>query len=238
MARLSRLMKPKWELYDINDNIEHELFEDYIVEYTDIAGIKIDYYCREDNRINVDYLYGEPLHQHLIYSNPHRTKFIYEPTEEPTMTTPFGIYSEDMVQFAYIPKFTFSRDVSASYVPKPGDVVKTLWNNRNYEVVDVGEEDKIFQLDKKIWEFILKPYRFSEQSDDAKDIVNFTRRDEFGNQYDPSSLTTPLSAFGDNALTYDVTDNDTEPNDWNVEEIEEESDEIHDYDVDTSIYGY
>lgn len=48
--------------------------------------------------------------------------------------------------------------------PMPGDVIKTLWNNRNYEIVDIGAEESIFQARKLIWEFILRPFRFSEQS--------------------------------------------------------------------------
>ncbi|MBU0847685.1 hypothetical protein KKH23_10905, partial [Patescibacteria group bacterium] len=105
----------------------------------------------------------------------------------------------------------FSRDVSGGYEPKPGDVIQTLWNERSYEVVDVGAEGSIFQLKKMIWEFILKPYRFSDQSESAQDI-----------SWDvDSTLSEPLTAYGDNA--------------W----IEEESDDIDLYsDVDSSIYGF
>ena len=58
MASSSKLIKPKWELYNLENNPEHELFEDYIVEFTDIAGIKIEYYIR-DEAIEMDTLYGE-----------------------------------------------------------------------------------------------------------------------------------------------------------------------------------
>jgi hypothetical protein len=54
--------------------------------------------------------------------------------------------------------------------PIPGDVIKTLWNNRNYEIVDIGAEQSIFQGKKLVWEFILRPYRFSEQSLMAEQI--------------------------------------------------------------------
>jgi hypothetical protein len=54
--------------------------------------------------------------------------------------------------------------------PMPGDVIKTLWNNRNYEVVDIGAEQSIFMGRKLIWEFILRPFRFSEQSLKAEEI--------------------------------------------------------------------
>jgi hypothetical protein len=55
-------------------------------------------------------------------------------------------------------------------IPMAGDVIKTLWNNRNYEIVDTGAESQIFGAKKLIWEFILRPYRFSEQSLKAEEI--------------------------------------------------------------------
>jgi hypothetical protein len=216
VANTSKAIKPKFNLYDISNNIEADLFEGYIVEFTDIAGIEFDYYIRDEDVTETDILYGEPLYQNTMYSSSHRSKFIYEPTEEATLTTPFGINSEEMIQFALIPKFTFSRDVSGyGYHPKPGDVVTTIWNNRSYEVVDVGEEEKIFQLSKLIWEFILKPYRFSEQSQSARDIALFSRA--------PTDIveSQPISGYGDNVY------------------IEEQSNLLDTYaDVDTGIYGY
>lgn len=54
--------------------------------------------------------------------------------------------------------------------PMAGDVIKTLWNNRNYEIVDVGAEQSIFQGRKLVWEFILRPFRFSEQSTKSEEV--------------------------------------------------------------------
>jgi len=215
MANINNIIKPKFNLYQISNNIEADLFESYIVEFTDIAGIEFDYRIRDENITDVDSLYGEPLYQNTLYSAPHRSKFIYEPTEEPTLTTPFGINSTEMIQFALIPKFTFTRDVSGGgYHPKPGDVVTTTWNNRSYEVVDVGEEEKIFQLQKMIWELILKPYRFSEQSQSGRDIAQFN--------IDPTETgSDTIEDYGDNVY------------------IETESDKLDTYaDVDSSIYGF
>lgn len=209
MSDASRLIKPKWSLYDITpDNIEWSLYKDYIVEFTDIGGIEVDYWIN-DPHITMDTLYGESTR--ASFFGPYRTKFIYEVTEEPTITTGFGIVSEDIIQYAMIPKFTFSRDVSAGREPTPGDVIETLWNSRQYEIVDTGEEAHIFQLGKFIYELILKPYRYSEQSDTAKSLLKSP----------DSTLTSPITAYGDNIF------------------IEEESDEIDAYsDVDTSVYGF
>jgi hypothetical protein len=43
-----------------------------------------------------------------------------------------------------ITKSVFSRDVSTS-PPKVGDAIKTLWNNKTYEVVDVGADWELWR---------------------------------------------------------------------------------------------
>ena len=218
---MGRIGSNEWELYDVASNTEQDLFKQYIVEFNDIAGIKIYYYIR-DETIARDTLYGESTN--TSYLNPYETKMVYDPTEEPTMTTGFGIHSEEQIQYALMPKFTFTRDVSAGYHPKPGDVIKTIWNDRAYEIADVNEEEHIFNLKKHIWAFILKPFRFSDQSQsDAvagttgpDDITPFNR--DPSPELDPDTTSQPLTAYGDN------------------EYIEDESDEILDYDG--SVYGF
>jgi len=233
MADISSSIKPTWELHDLNNNPEHDLMESYLVEFTDISGIQIWYYQRDEQKIEIDDIYGEPKYQNIEYKSPRLTKLIYDVTEEPTMTTGFGINSEDIIQFASTPKFTWSRDVSGVGMPKPGDVIQTIWNDRSYEIADVHEEENIFQLRKFVWNLILRPYRFSEQSDSAEAIATRFGTNGFedfdGEQItmDPTdphinnTLSAPVSAFGNNP------------------EIESESDGIDVYsDVDTGIYGY
>jgi len=205
----NRLEKPKWELYNISDsNIEHDLFDSAIVEYNDISGAKINYYIRNED-IEMDQLYGESTN--TAYLDARESKMVYDVTEETTMTDPFGIVSIDQIQYAWMPKSTFIRDISATYQPKPGDVIQTVWNQKSYEMVDVPAEGSIFQLKKMVWEFLLKPYRFSDQSSSAEDI-----------SYDlDNTLSEPLTAFGENQ--------------W----IDDASDDIDAYsDVDSSIYGF
>lgn len=235
-GKSSKQRKPEWTLYDIrgnqyNHNVEHELFESSIVEFTDIAGIECDYYIR-DSSISLDTLYGESVNTQ--YLEPYRTKLIYEPTPEPTLTRGFGIHSEEIIQYAQIPKFTFSRDVSAGYHPVPGDVLVTLWNSRAYEIADVGEEERIFQLKKMVWDFILRAYRFSDQSKTdevasgkvgadtpTRGFIPPTNPPK--DPFDETTFTQPLTAGGDN--------------EW----LEDESDDIFNYEnegYDTDIYGY
>jgi hypothetical protein len=179
------------------------------MEFVDITGIPIDYYILDPTLVR-DTLYGESTETN--YYPARRTKVVYEPTEEVSMTNTFGIVSEEMIQYAEMPKSTFSRDVTGAVEPKPGDVIRTLWNDRSYEVVDVGEEGKIFKLNKLSWEFILKPFRFSATDDTGlSDALISSDID--------STLSDPLTAYGDNVF------------------IEEESDEI-DLVTDSSVYGY
>ena len=207
MADTSR---PTWEMYDISDeNQEHDLYDSVIVEFNDISGTKVDFYILNPT-INYDTLYGESTERN--YLGPYETKVVYEVTEEVAMANTFGIVSEEMIQYAEMPKTTFSRDVSASYDPRPGDVIVTKWNERAYSIVDVGEEGKIFQLKKLAWEFILKPFRFS-----ASDEV---RLSDATISYDiDETLTDPLTAYGDN--------------EW----LEEEADSIATV-SDSDVYGY
>lgn len=209
MSNLKSAPKPRWDMHDLVDNVEHDLFDSLVVEYNDIQGVKIDYYIFDHESADMDTLYGEATD--MSYDGPYRTRMTYEPTEEPNVFQSFGITSDEMIQFSFIPKTTFLRDVSREVDPKPGDVVQTIWNERTYEVVDARSEVSMFQLKKQVWNLILKPYRYSEESDSSKDLLKTP----------DNLLSDPLSAYGDN--------------EW----IEDESDEIDDYgDVDENIYGY
>jgi len=208
MANASKYIRPKWNLHDINDNIEWDLFEGYIVEYNDISGIEIEYYIRDES-VEQDFLYGES--ENIRYLAAKTTKAFNEMFDEPIVTTGWGQYSEEGVVYLSMPKFTFTRDVSAGYYPKIGDVVKFVYNSRSYEVAMVHNEEKVFQLSKLVYSFMLKPYRYSEESESKKQISSDL----------DSTLVSPITAHGDN------------------KNIEEESDNIYDYDdVDSSIYGF
>jgi hypothetical protein len=118
-------------------------------------------------------------------------------------------------------KSVFTRDVSNIFIPKIGDVIKTLWNNKSYEIVDVGSESKIFQGKKMIWEFICRPYRYSSQSESADDILFDTPSEIDFPEINETTTSKPISSYGENDY------------------IEEESEKIESYDnLDTTIYGF
>ena len=179
---------PQWSMYDIAPtNQEHDLFESAIVEACDIYGIVIQYHC-----LNPDFdpIYGEDTN--LKYYSGSFTKAIYRPGDEPTLYGQWGMLSDELIEKLQLPKFTFTRDISAADHPEIGDVIMIPWNRSKtnseiiYEVTDVDEEGNIFQNKKFAWELTLKPFRGSEDD----------------NVIDQSGEldSVPISAFGDNSV--------------------------------------
>jgi hypothetical protein len=210
-------MKPLWDLHKKETNPEHELFDSLVTEFNDISGFPVLYYIKQ-NTDKADYLYGEDAN--TSYAGPYKTKVLYEVTEEKSMLDVFGITMDEFVEGVHISKSIWKRDIALKHSqltmkPKVGDVIKFIWNGISYEIVDVGEESKIFQAYKQVYEFILRPYRYSEE-DDSKVLFD----DDFPNiKFDEDK---DLDEFGENI------------------KIGEESKENYDYDgKDTKkIYGY
>lgn len=197
---------PAWELLDLDQTEqEYVLFDSVVCEKTDISGFPILYYVKVDLDES-DYLYGED--QNEKFTEGYYTKFTYEPSEEVEILSAFGITSDDTLQYAQFPKTIFWRDVERNYlqeyieeteiVPKVGDVVNTLWNNKLYQIVEVGSEQNIFQGKKLIWELILRPYKHSEESDSAEDMLFYEPSDKEFPDINKTTSTENLSAYGDN----------------------------------------
>lgn len=209
---------PLWELLDFEDPVDESLlFNSVASEANDIMGFPVEYRVLLIEPNKTDPLYGEnPTAQ---WSNPHRTKIVYEPTLEMETLNAFGFSSEDTITGMMITKSVFSRDVSTS-PPKVGDAIKTLWNNKTYEVVDVGAESRMFNGKKLIWDLICRPFRHSSQSASADDIIfdvpNFSDFPESNFEYE----TLAPSALGDNDF------------------IENESDLIDQNKINSFYYGY
>lgn len=204
--------KPQWGngngLYDLYDNPEHGLSQSLIMEYTDIAGIKVQVHVRSSKLEDYDRLYGEDNDYSL--DSGLTTKLLYDVNEEPQVWADWGMWGTDTI-ITHIPKGTWERDISESNPPKIGDVISIEWyldgSGRNFEVAHVDDDDKIFQLKKMIWILILKPYRHSEQSESA----------------DAITATPAVSAFGENDFIQNEGDL--------IFDYEDEG-------VDSSIYGY
>lgn len=184
------LQKPKWNLYDIEDNREHQLFQSVVMEFVDISGIEVDYYQRSDDN-PYDTLYGE--HTNTSYKTAKKVKILYEIMDEPNLWSSFGMYGGDVIT-AHLARATWYRDVSSTEEPKIGDAIYVPWyipEPRTFEVCHVDNDDKAFQLHKFAWILVLRPYRFSEQSESAKEL---------------STSSSPISAYGDNTWIEEQSD--------------------------------
>jgi hypothetical protein len=182
---LPGVAKPKWELYQIEDNPEHALANSIAMEFNDVAGIKVDYYRRKAST-PYDQLYGEFNAQN--YEDAKTTKIVYEVGEEPNLWSNFGMVGGDVI-VAHIAMGVYHRDVDQTTFPSVGDIVHMPWmeadqfhTDRVFEIAHVDHDDKVFQLKNLIWLLILKPFRYSEQSASADNITE----------------TLPLTAYGDN----------------------------------------
>jgi len=229
--------KPNWSMYDL-DSCEHNLFQSSICEITDISGFPIEYRILKPKH---DYLFGEDPNNKLSY--PSVTKCIYAPETETTILEIFGLTADDTLQYMTIPKAMFVRDLTSVFTdtlgpsafiqPRMGDVIRTLWNDRHYEIASIDEEQNIFLGKKFTWDLVLRPFRFSEQSDEHREVHTGLPDDPFDDiitgDYEPpekgevpnlSKHTYFEHTFGDNT------------------NIEHESDEIHDYpDPDERAFG-
>ena len=218
-------IKPEWDLYDTTENnIEYALYDSTIVEYNDISGFVCEYRILLSN---YDTLMGEDPNCNL--SDGVLTKISFNPSDEQSILDMFGITADDTMEMTMIPISTFNRDLSGAYntlstsisanpplliIPKVGDVLTTIYNQRNYEIVSIGQEDNIFNAKKFVYNMILKPYRFSEQSDSHRDV-------HIGLIEDPFATITEDGYEQNNFGTVEYGDNSF---------IEEESDKIDDYD--------
>ena len=228
---------PNWSMYDLQ-SCEHNLFESSLCEITDISGFVIEYRVLKPKH---DYLFGEDPNNTLSY--PGITKCIYAPETETTILELFGLTADDTLQYMTIPKSVFTRDLSMVFTdtlgpsafiqPRMGDVITTLWNNRHYEIASIDEEQNIFLGRKFTWDLVLRPFRFSEQSDEHREVHTGFPDDPFesivsGGYEPPEAGEVPdltehtyfEDVFGDN------------------DKIEKESNKIHDYkDPDQHAFG-
>lgn len=212
-----------WDLYDTVGNPEHDLYDSVIGEYNDISGFPIEYWIAKPN---FDNLYGEDTNTE--WDGPFSTRVTSLPSNEDLIISVFGLSMDDTVEYAMIPKSTLSRDVSAGYVPKAGDVIKYIYNNRNYEIVDVGHEQKVFQGKKLTWEFVLRPYRFSEQSESAQEI---SYGDTFSSLVSANNMDNEIVNMQVSAGDIPIAGSETILDRGDNETIEKEGDLIQKYDT-------
>jgi hypothetical protein len=191
--------RPQLSMYDIEPtNQDHMLFEDLIVERNDIYGIAAEYYVLkfESEDHPPDRLYGEnPME---AFDGPYLTKVNFIPVDETSVGDIFGIVNQEtLADNITIPKYTFTRDVSASSYalhetvhtsgsvaqPMAGDLIHFPFSEITYEIVNVCHSQTTFLAGRFYWELNAKLYKTTQT----------------GHIPDPDTLTnaTPLSAWSD-----------------------------------------
>jgi hypothetical protein len=185
--------KPTWSLYDIQNNNEYQLAESFASEFCDISGIEMTYFIR-DATIAADPLYGESAT--AGYEGGKKSKLLYEVGEIPTLYSTFGMVATDSI-VCHIPQSVWYRDISKTVQPKPGDAVYLPFfvndysgnvSGRSFEVTHAAHDQSLFMLRSLVHVIYLIPYRFSEESQSARDVSS-----------DLSTEFPSVSAWGDNA---------------------------------------
>jgi hypothetical protein len=168
---------PQWEMYDITNNPEHDLYENLVVERNDIFGVEVLYYSIDYDGENIDDFRGTHLKE-AYPSPPATTKVTYDTTDENKIVEAFGMTADDVIKWLYIPIYTFQRDVVSGGEPHIGDVIKARWNDNSYEIVDVSREDNIFQLSKLVYEMKCRPFRIQDQKESNEIIIDSDEDDK------------------------------------------------------------
>lgn len=130
---------------------EQNLYESLLTEAYNKRGVPCEYYLTS---FDTDYnpVFGEDGNREFIRSFPVMT--YYELPKELELWSKFGIEGLDNFQMS-MSKRHFSAACQANdneYTrPKVGDVIKANYNDRFYEIIDVGEEEQIFLQKKHTW---------------------------------------------------------------------------------------
>lgn len=161
---------PEWSMYEITENIEHDLYENLAVERNDIFGVEVLYYKLIYDSDDIDNFRGK--HPKSTYEDALTTKVTYDVTDENKIVEAFGMTADDVIKFLYIPVYTFQRDIDADGEPHIGDVIKARWNENSYEIMDVTREDNVFQLSKLVYELKCRPFRVQDQKESDEIIID------------------------------------------------------------------
>jgi len=196
---------------------ESELYEILITDMYNQNNLSADYY-ESTFDTSYDKLFGEDGDRYF------KQKFTIilhgELPKEEQLWSRFGIEGIDNFQM-FCTKRHFSAaslaDTGDTVIPKVGDVIYTSYNNRIYEIRDVGQEEEMLHQRKHTWVFTLSPFTdtnislsadtsatmgdisaFTNQDIDDFDISEFIDNELSAFDYDDSSETeSPDSIWGD-----------------------------------------
>lgn len=147
---------PNNDYFVATDNYTNErnLYDLLLTESFNQFGVPLVYY-QSSYDVNYDKIYGEDNNRkYLRYFD---IMGFYELPKEMEQWSMFGIEGLDTFQI-FVSKRHF-KTASGSYIPRPGDVLQAKYNDRFYEITDVGEEEYVYMQRKHTWTFTVKVFR-------------------------------------------------------------------------------
>jgi hypothetical protein len=150
----------------VNDK---KLYDSVITEAYNKFGVPMVYYVVDYDK-NYDKIFGEDMDR--VIERKFNCMAYYELQEEIEMFTKWGIEGIDNFHL-YISKShleiastynidgTMSGSTSGegtypSYTPKRGDIIRSVYNDRWYEIVNIQQEQEQFLQTKHSWDLIVK----------------------------------------------------------------------------------
>jgi len=164
---------------------ERQLYDSMLAECYNIHGVEMVYYILTfDTSYNK--IWGEDNDRR--YERCFAFMSLLELPKEDNNTTPFGLEPFDLVQVNVSKKHFENASLRDSngylqpqlsaYKPKVGDIIKSVYANYYYEIVDLTHEDTMFLQHKHSWTFLVKPYK-NEHYDIKTSELPFQQPDSF-----------------------------------------------------------
>lgn len=190
---------------------EQNLYDILLMETYNKYGVECTYY-QSTFDTNYNKVFGEDGNRQFTRSFPIMT--YYQLPKEMELWSKFGIEGLDNFQMS-VSKRHFSAACIANdniyVVPKVGDVIKATYNNRFYEVIDVGEEEEIFLQKKHTWILTVSVFR-----DEHVRVSNTLSADILADYTDKTSDIFDLSATietENDDILYDQPESEDSPDD-------------------------
>jgi hypothetical protein len=155
----NEMFKKTGNLYDN----ERELYSILQMESFNIKGTPVEYlaisYDVEYNKI-----WGEDNDRN--YLSAFDVMAYYELPQETEMWTKYSIEGIDVFHM-FINKLHFNKisggsgifPLDGGYSPKIGDLIRSVYNNFYYEIVNVNHTEEMFLQFKHSWDLIVKPFK-------------------------------------------------------------------------------
>lgn len=138
---------------------EQDLYDSLLTEAYNKRGVPCEYYLSTYDT-NFNKIFGEDGNRSFVRSFDVMT--YYELPKEMELWSKFGIEGLDNFQMSMSKRHYSAacQDDGSDYVrPKVGDVIRAKYNNRFYEIIDVGEEEEVFLQKKHTWILTVSVFR-------------------------------------------------------------------------------